>query len=495
MKSLKGCALSLVLITLLMQGNGSSAFKFKEAMGHKKIMVMITGVSEYAEYAENIIKEKLRETGYMMIDPEMMEKVKKDQLLLEAIKSSNATAMAKISTNFGADILIGGTLTVESHPRFATQWESSASIILKVIDTKTAEELLSAYSDPLGSTENPMPVEESALVAKQLAAKKVVDNVVVKLGLTLSEDISGVTTIAPKFYKTLQSSERVKKVAFTPDSRSILLIKDRAVDIVEILSGRTVAKYEVPNTITSASFSREGEFIAIGVDSKWVYIYDRQKNMLKNKYSGKSSPVSSVAFSNEGLLLAIGFKDGHIELVDVQQGEMVGQLAGHSKKVHSLAFTPNDKFLVSVSDDLLTKFWDINVKREVRSFKEPMDRLFLASLCVDGSLIALNAKEIDIDLLRNRRIDKRFLVIRKTSTGEEVRRFNLPKDILAMAFYPNKRYIASASEDDSLRIWDINTGAEISVLSLKKSAVSLSFSNDGRMLAYSVDNVVTIVNL
>ena len=488
-------ALSLTFSLLLMPGNGFPAAKFKDAVGAKKIMVIITGVNEYAEYAENIIKEKLRETGYKMIDPEMMEKVKKDQLLWEAIKNNNASAMAKISTDFGADIVMRGNLTVESHPRFATQWEGSASINIKVIDTKTAEEILSTYSDPLGSTEYPMPVEESALVAKQLASKKVVENVVLKLGLTLTEDVAGTTTIAPKSYKTFPANARVRKVAFTPDSKAIAVIGKNAVEVFEVGNVRKIAQYDAADDITSFSFSKNEEFLALGQDSRSVSIYERRNHQLKHKYRGKGSSVSSVAFNNESSLLAVGFKDGHIEVVDVQKGEMVGNLSGHTKKVHSLAFAPNDKLLVSFSEDLLTKFWDINVKRETRSFKEPMDRLFLANLCMDGSLIALNAKEIDIDLLRNRRTDKRFLVVRRTSTGEEIRRFQLPKDILAIAFYPNKRYVASASEDDTLRIWDINTGAEVSVLSLKKPAVSLDFSNDGKMLVYAVDNVVNIDRL
>lgn len=495
MKLPKGLVLILIWVMLFIPGNGLPAAKFKDAVGAKKIMVIITGGNEYAEYAENIIKEKLREAGYKLIDPEMMEKVKKDQLLWEAIKNNNATAMAKISTDFGADIVIRGNLTVESHARFATQWEGSASINVRVIDTKTAEELLSTYSDPLGSTSYPMPVEESALVAKQVASKRVVENVVLKLGLTLSEDVSIATTMAPKFYKTFAAKDRIRKVAFTPDSRAVAVISKQAVEVFEVGNAQKIAQYEAGDDITSFSFSKNEEFLALGEDGRLVNIYERRNHKLKYKYKGKSSSVSAVAFNNESSLLAVGFKDGHIEIVDVRKGEWVGSLSGHTKKVHSLAFTPNDKLLVSISDDLLTKFWDVNVKRETRSFKEPMDRLFLASLCLDGSLIALNAKEIDIDLLRNRRTDKRFLVVRRTSTGEEVRRFQLPKDIRAIAFYPNKRYVASASEDDTLRIWDINTGAEVSVLSLKKAAVSLDFSSDGKMLVYAVDNVVNIDKL
>lgn len=264
---------------------------------------------------------------------------------------------------------------------------------------------------------------------------------------------------------------------------------------MEIHTDRQIAEYKAPDEITAVCLSKNDELIAIGVDSRTVYIYERKNNLLRTKYSGGSSSVTSVVFNNEGSLLAVGFKDGHIEMVDVSRGEKVGHLSGHSKSVHSLAFAPNDRFLISFGEDLLTKFWDVNIKRETRSFKEPMDRLFFACLSIDGSLMGLNTKDIHIDLLRNRRTDKRFLVLRNTSTGEEVKRFEISKDISAIAFYTNKRYIASASEDNTLRIWDITTGAEISVLSLDKPAVTLDFSNDGKMLAYASGNTITVVKL
>jgi len=470
--------------------------KFKEIVGsNKKIMLAFTEANnEYAEYSGSIIKEKLQKMGYEVIDPDMLERVKKDQWLRAVINNDTET-MIQITTGFGSDILIRCQLKVESHPRFTAQWEGSASLNITVIDAKTAKELTSTHSDPLGSTQNPMPVEESALVAKQVAVKKATENVALKLGLLSSEDIYGSVTFSPKFYKTIQSNNNVARVLFTPDSRNIAIIGDYSVDIVDVHSGRHVAKYEVPDSITSVGFSRDGELIAIGIDGNSVYIYERKTNLLRKKYSGDCSVVVSLVFNNDSSFLAAGFKDGHIELVDVKQGERIGSLSAHSKRVHSLAFTPNDRFLISFGEDLLTKFWDVNVKRETRSFKEPMDRLFSACLSVDGSLMGLNTKDIHIDLLRNRRIDKRFLVIRNTSTGEETKRFEISKDILAIAFHHNKRYIASASEDNTIRIWDINTGAEISVLSLEKPAVSLDFSNDGKMLVYTSGNIITILRL
>ena len=470
--------------------------KFKDVAGtNKKIILAFTGVNdEYTEYAGSIFKEKLQGMGYEIIDPDTLEKVNKERWL-KAVINDDTDTMMQIMTGFGADILIRCKLTVESHPRFTNQWESSASLTVTVIDTKTAKEVLSTSGDPLGSTGNPMPVEESALVAKQIAVKKATENVALKLGLSSSEDVYGLTTFSLKKYRTFQTGKRVKNTVFSPDSRIIAVVSESLVELMDVQSNNQVATLEAPGYITALSFSKDGNLIAIGTDSSSVYVYSREDNRLKSKYIGKGSSVTSIAISNDGSVMAAGYRDGHIELADVKHGDRIGYLEGHTKIVHSLAFTPNDKFLVSSSGDLLTKFWDVNVKRETRSFKEPLDRLFFACLSIDGSLMALNAKIIEIDLLRNRRADKRYLVIRNTSTGEEVRRFNLPKDITAIAFYPNKRYIASASKDNTIRLWDINTGAEISVLTLESSAVSLDFSSDGKFLAYAAEGVVTIIKL
>ncbi|MEW5802489.1 MAG: hypothetical protein AB1847_10360 [bacterium] len=304
-------------------------------------------------------------------------------------------------------------------------------------------------------------------------------------------DIPGEVVFDFKVYKTLHFDKKVKKVKFLPNARAVAIIYDYSIEIIEINSENQLSKYEkIDEKISSTDFSKGNDLVAVGFDSNLLYIYT-QNGHLQKKLKGERSSVTSVAFNREGSLLAVGFKDGHIELIDTGRWKIVGKLKGHIKQVHSLGFTPNNKRLVSVSDDLQTKFWDLNVKKEKKSLID-QDRLFSTCFSPDGSLMGSNIKEIIIDYnSRNRRIDNRFLVVRKTTTGDEVKRFILPKDISAIAFY-NKRYIASASEDNIIQIWDIYNGIEASVLALEGPTVSLDFSNDGKMLVYASHNEVII---
>jgi hypothetical protein len=166
--------LRMVLAAFLMAGLAhpgvllAAAPRLVDKAGTGAVMVVVVskkGAEDYLEYAENTLKGKLKEGGLRVMNPEITEKVKKDRILWEAIKNASASALAKISTDYGADVLVRGAVSVESRERFAGSWEGTAAISMVAIDTKTGEEIEALSSDPMGSTENPAPMEDSSLAA------------------------------------------------------------------------------------------------------------------------------------------------------------------------------------------------------------------------------------------------------------------------------------------------------------------------------------------
>ena len=59
------------------------------------------------------------------------------------------------------------------------------------------------------------------------------------------------------------------------------------------------------------------------------------------------------------------------------------------------------------------------------------------------------------------------------------------KDVYAVAFSPNGRWLASASGDKSVKLWDVVTGREVQLFGKPSELWSpaLPFSPDGRWLA------------
>ena len=130
---------------------------------------------------------------------------------------------------------------------------------------------------------------------------------------------------------------------------------------------------------------------------------------------------------------------------------------GHSAPVNALAFSPDSQLLASGSDDGTAKLWDLETKRE---------RL----------------------ILRGQRAGR----VREnagTSTGVPVR-------VLAVAFAPNGKALASGATNETVKLWTTSSGEELSefkVVAAKKYGsawvTSLAFSPENSMLAAGVNNL------
>jgi WD40 repeat protein len=150
-------------------------------------------------------------------------------------------------------------------------------------------------------------------------------------------------------------------------------------------------------------------------------------------------------------MLASGDEEGSIRLWDVATGLCRRVFEGHQNGVTSLAISPCGRRMASASWDNTIRIWDLESGREQAVLHRPSDErpgrdMFVGvAWTLDGRAViaaSLFSEVIfwDIDT------SQQFAVLR-AHTG----------NLTGLAISPNGRILATASEDSTVKLWDLGT--------------------------------------
>jgi WD40 repeat protein len=159
-------------------------------------------------------------------------------------------------------------------------------------------------------------------------------------------------------------------------------------------------------------------------------------------------------------------------------------LQGHTDVVNSVAFSPNGSLLASGGDDGEIRLWNTSDGRCTRRIVrlDIMEEISSLSFSPDGKMLVAGGHNIDNDygaiLLWDLSNDDN---ISPTTLYAEIGEGD---DVYAISYSPDGRYIASASGNGLVRLWNTSDGSCKSVLEGHQAPVpSICFSPNGKILA------------
>jgi WD40 repeat protein/tRNA A-37 threonylcarbamoyl transferase component Bud32 len=205
----------------------------------------------------------------------------------------------------------------------------------------------------------------------------------------------------------------------------------------------------------------------------------------------------SVAFSPDGEQLAAVFGNrgdeapGSILIWRMDTGQKQ-VLLGHQGINWSVAFSPDGKRLVSTGEDHTIRIWDTASGRQVQQPFKESDNPTSAVFSPDGQYVAYATGSRDQYVLENR---PGRITLRSTKTWQVVR--TLEKHgggVNALAFSPSGHELASASSDETVKIWDVRTGSVLHTLKgHTQFVVGVAYSPDGsRLVSASEDGSLRV---
>jgi WD40 repeat protein len=281
-------------------------------------------------------------------------------------------------------------------------------------------------------------------------------------------------------------------VAVSADGRcAVSASADGTLKVWDLETGRAARK------LGHSSLSCDPCVVAMSADGRWAVstssdqhltVWDLETGQELRNLEGHSAPISGVGLSADGRRAISASKDGTLKVWDLETGRELRTLGQGSLRSHCVvAMSADGRHAVSTFD-LTLKAWDVETGRELLSREAKLGSLLGLTGPEPQSLEGHSAPVYGLAVSADGRravtaSQDATLKVWDVSTGVEPTLEGHLNEVLCVAVSANGRRAVSASEDGALKVWDVETGQVL----LSTSAYHLDYHHKIVGLAVSAD--------
>jgi len=188
---------------------------------------------------------------------------------------------------------------------------------------------------------------------------------------------------------------------------------------------------------------------------------------------GHQGPVYGVGFSSDGRQVASGGGDLKVRIWDAKTGDQIRVIQSFLTWVMDVAFSPDGRYLAEANADYALVLWDLETDDHPSKVSCAHNRAVAFSSCgrylasaSSNAVVVVDRDEFSADqYYRGKRLEGHT------------------DQLMAVAFSPDDRLIASGGKDRTARVWEQATGDVLCILEHEEPVWDVAFAPDGAALA------------
>jgi WD40 repeat protein len=301
-------------------------------------------------------------------------------------------------------------------------------------------------------------------------------------------------------------------VGLTAEGRGVVALTPRAITHHRLPGGRLTRQVRLPGgEVVASLLSPDARLLALLGEDKHLRLLDPATGKELHQFKEPFERGVLLAFSPEGRRLALVAPDEPqaVRLWDTATGRELPPLRDTSARVPQpmLAFAPDGRTILTGHPEAWTvRRWELATGKERRPFVIPPvartgdERVRGHFVIVRGGAVIETRSDSPAALALSP--DGQLLAVAQAesvclcslATGQVVRRCGHDLKVNALALSPSGKLLATASDDRTVRLWDVHTGRQLARLRGHRGAVHLlAFSPDGGTLVSASQDATALV--
>jgi WD40 repeat protein len=264
-------------------------------------------------------------------------------------------------------------------------------------------------------------------------------------------------------------TDAVYGVAVTPGGQYLISASwDKTVKVWELRSGCEVRTLEGhTHGVNAVTVSRDGRHVLSASEDRTVKVWELESGRELRTLRGHDCGVDQVTMTPDGqqVVSATGFE---VRVWDLTTGRKLRTIRSRGgflrRKGGSIQVMPCGRYIVPKSRDGTVKVVDLGSERKVGVLREGKYGPYVAMVMPDGQrVVTLSGNELRVRELESGR---ELLALKGHTDG-----------VRAVAVTSDGRRAVSASNDRTVRVWDMETGKVLSTFTCGSSVLCCAFAD------------------